>query len=269
MPQHCPTDFLADVKTALEAAAAPPNKHKRLSLITSNVDFEFIHSVAFRLQNEVVMPALSGNTSEGPISLREAAATAYLLYRALPQLPNNLASGIHILRLSALSVIGGRRHELHSWYKEIRKSGKWAVLVLGATNLIESYEATAVECWLRLMVPPTHKDRDAILIRVAGLKAVRRDYDEEDGADKYIAAHPELQPLECLVEAALKMLAVESPNDKDSRQANGEQVLAKLDKAIELCQQHKLVVLDTLIRLLRGASLEIIATLNPNNSPEN
>ena len=98
--------------------------------------------------------------------MRGAAADAFRLLRALSIDDDPMAAGSHLLRASALAVLGDRGADAARWLRSLEAGNHWPCLPLDSTDWGERCRAALTDAWLRIIRKQGWADRDAVLERV-------------------------------------------------------------------------------------------------------
>lgn len=195
-------------------------------------------------------------------AMRTAAADAFRLLRALPLPELPMEAGIHLLRASALAVMGDRGADAARWLGTLDAGGRWPVLPLDSLDWGERCRATLCDVWLRLVRKQGWLDRDTVLERVAALRASQQTFERNylQGFDlrKAKGSALELIVLYHLAKAAdiLAHFITDGVVEGDHQ----VQLLldTHFDRAIAACEPLRLIELESMTRLLAAAAGQLV-----------
>jgi hypothetical protein len=194
--------------------------------------------------------------------VRDAAADAFRLIRVFPMPETAMEVGTHLLRASALAVLGDRGADAARWLRALETNHAWPNLPLDSPNWGERCRATLTDTWLRLVRKKGWSDRDTVLARVAALRNTQQEFERD-----YLQA---FNPLEAK-RSALELIAIYHLSKAADVLAHfitdgvvdGDYQVQLLldshfDRAIAACETARLVELDSITRLLARAAAQMV-----------
>lgn len=227
-------------------------------------DVELVQEVAAALEIAVLDLEVDRLT-DGPDRRalgRAAAADAFRLLRALPIPESGMEAGSHLLRASALAVLGDRGADAARWLRALEAERAWPSLPIDSSNWGERCRATLTDTWLRLVRKKGWSDRDTVLEHVAALRSAQQEFERD-----YLHA---LSPLEAK-RSALELIAIYHLAKAADVLANfitdgvvdGDHQVQLLldshfDRAISACEAARLVEMESMARLLTRAAAQMV-----------
>lgn len=194
--------------------------------------------------------------------MRQAAEDAFRLIRALPLPEAPMGAATQLLRASALAVIGDRGADAARWLRVLEGDQTTLGLPLDSEDWGERCRAALTDIWLRLVRKKGWSDRDAVLERVAALRAAQQEFERDYlGTFEPLAAKRsalELITIYHLTKAA-EVLAhyITDGVVEDSYQIQ-PLLDSHFDRAIAACDAGQLLELGPLTRLLARAAAQMV-----------
>jgi superfamily II DNA/RNA helicase len=238
--------------------------YREMTLEAQVSDEENIRAVAAALEVAVLdleVDRLSDDVERREL-LRKTAADAFRLMRILSQPNVPLVAGTHLLRASVLAVLGDRGADAARWLRALDAAYTWPALPLDSQDWGERCRATLTDIWLRLIRKKGWSDRDAVLERVAALRATQQEFERD-----YLGA---FQPLEAK-RTALELIAIYhlakaadvlahfiTDGVVDGNHQIQPLLDSHFDRAIDACDAGQLVELGPLTRLLARAAGQMV-----------
>ncbi|AHF89568.1 ATP-dependent helicase [Opitutaceae bacterium TAV5] len=191
-----------------------------------------------------------------------AAADAFRLLRVLPVPEVPMEAGAHLLRASALAVLGDRGADAARWLRALETERAWPALPLDSQNWGERCRATLTDTWLRLVRKKGWSDRDMVLERVAALRTAQQDF-ERDYLHTFTPLAAKRSALELIAIYHLAKAAdVLAHFITDGVVDGNHQVQLLLDshfdRALAACETARLVELEPMTRLLARAAAQMV-----------
>ena len=154
---------------------------------------ESVSRSAEALELAVLDLLLEKGMEEGPLNgeLRLAAADAFRMLRAVPPPGDPVQQAVHLLRASALAVLGDLGTDAARWLRERRLPS----LPRDSQDWLERTWATVLDVWLRLVRKDGWSDRDAVLAGVACLRDAQSEF-ELDHLSRETPSHAKATALE-------------------------------------------------------------------------
>lgn len=222
------------------------------------VDTDLIEQVAQALETVVMDFLLTPSSDEDHLlRMRECAAEAYRLYRALPEQKNALEEAELRLRQSALAVLGdlgadaARHLRERQWPNIDLESEDWRARTFG----------TIIDIWLRLIRKQGWNDRDAVLADILKLREAQFSFEEKylqsikgEGAK---SAALELVALYHLAKAAEILALYITDGVVDGNFQINNLLEMHFDRAIEASSLSSSYQLEPLARLLSAAARQL------------
>lgn len=227
-------------------------------------DTEVIHEVAAALEIAVLdleVDRLTDDPDRRALG-REAAADAFRLLRVLRIPESSMEAGSHLLRASALAVLGDRGADAARWLRALETEHTWPALPIDSPNWGERCRATLTDTWLRLVRKKGWSDRDTVLERVAALRSTQQEF-ERDYLHSFNPLEAKRSALELiaiyhLAKAAdvLAYFITDGVVDGDHQ----VQLLldSHFDRAVAACETARLVELEPMTRLLARAAAQMV-----------
>lgn len=190
-------------------------------------------------------------------NLREAAANAFQIARAIRRPEDPLEAGSWLVRIGALAILGNRGADFR---RLLLKTGipdlpvndaAWGTRVL----------ATILDLWLRLLRKNGWEDLDAIQQRVVDLRTAQQSYEPQylHAAEERKDASPawELMCLYHLAKSADVLAVFIAQGSSDGKYDVRQQLEAQFDRAIAAAARSGSMGLENLTRLLARASVDL------------
>lgn len=261
---HWLLDTLRDKRATALREADRVQFHNEMASGEVNFDASLLREIAVALEIATLDLKVE-RLSEDPERLgamRTAAADAFRLLRALPLPELPMAAGNHLLRASALAVLGDRGADAARWLRALDAAGRWPVFPLESPDWGERCRATICDVWLRLVRKQGWSDRDTVLELVAALRASQqsfeRNYLQRFDLRKAQGSALELVALYHLAKAAdiLAHFITDGVVDGDHQ----VQLLldTHFDRALAACEPLRIIELEPMIRLLAAASGQLV-----------
>lgn len=227
-------------------------------------DTEAFHEVAAALEIAVLdleVDRLSED-AERLAMMRGAAADAFHVLRVLKIPEDFMEAGTHLLRASALAVLGDRGADAARWLRALETDGGWPAFAIDSQDWGQRCRSTITDVWLRLVRKKGWTDRDAVLDSVAALRDSQQEFERD-----YLQA---LDPLSAK-RSALELIAIYHLSKAadvlahfiaDGVVEGNHQVQQLLDshfdRAIAACETARLVELEPMTRLLARAAAQMV-----------
>ncbi len=194
--------------------------------------------------------------------MRQASEDAFRLWRALPLPSEPLEAATQLLRASALAVIGDHGADAARWLRALEDAQTSPVLPLDSKDWGERCRAVLADIWLRLVRKKGWSDRDAVLERVAALRAAQQEFERDYlGSFEPLAAKRSALELIAIYHLA-KAADVLAHYITDSVVEDSYQIQPLLDshfdRAIAVCDTGQLLELGPLTRLLARAAAQMV-----------
>ena len=204
---------------------------------------------------------LSEDTERQALS-RQAAADAFRLLRVLPTPEGHLDAGTHLLRASALAVLGDRGVDAARWLRGLSDDNNWPALPIESTDWGVRCRATLTDVWLRLVRKHGWNDRDIVLERVAALRDTQEQF-ERDYLRSFEPLSAKRSALELIaiyhLAKAAEVLAHFITDGVVDGNYQVQQLLdSHFDRAIATSESARLVELETMTRLLARAAAQMV-----------
>ncbi len=227
-------------------------------------DAEVIHEVAAALEIAVLdleVDRLTDDPDRRALG-RGAAADAFRLLRVLPIPEASMEAGSHLLRASALAVLGDRGADAARWLRALEAEHTWPALPLNSPNWGERCRATLTDTWLRLVRKKGWSDRDTVLERVAALRSTQQEF-ERDYLHNFTPLEAKRSALELIAIYHLAKAADVLAHFITDGVVDGDHQVQLLldshfDRAIAACETARLVELDPMTRLLARAAAQMV-----------
>lgn len=227
-------------------------------------DVEVIHEVSAVLEIAVLdleVDRLTDNPDRRALG-REAAADAFRLLRVLPIPEASIDAGSHLLRASALAVLGDRGADAARWLRALEAEHTWPALPLDSPDWGERCRATLTDTWLRLVRKKGWSDRDTVLERVAALRSTQQEF-ERDYLHAFTPGEAKRSALELIAIYHLAKAADVLAHFITDGVVGGDHQVQLLmdshfDRAIAACETARLVELEPMTRLLARAAAQMV-----------
>lgn len=255
---HWMLDSLGETRDKAVNAAVRVQVLNELASMPHETDFVLIERVAQTMET-VVLDLLSrtGKETEQFHALRQYAAEAYRLYRALPVQKNNLREAELRLRQSALAVLGDQGADAARGLRE----RPWPVLEFESNDWRTRTLSAVIDIWLRLVRKQGWEDRDAVLERIKMLRQAQEAFESSylkaiDGHGAKAAAL-DLMALYHLAKAAeILALYVTDGVVEGSFQINNLLDM-HFDRALAVCERGAAFQIEPLARLLAATARQL------------
>lgn len=193
---------------------------------------------------------------------RQAASDAFRLLRVLPNPEGALAAGTHLLRASALAVLGDRGADAARWLRGLDGTAVWHLLPIEASDWGTRCRATLTDVWLRLVRKHGWRDRDLVLERVAALRIAQEQF-ERDYLQSFELLPAKRSALELiaiyhLAKAADVLAHFITDGVVDGNHQVQQLLDSHFERAIEASGTARLVELETMARLLARAAAQLV-----------
>ncbi len=225
----------------------------------SEVDHELIRRTAEALEMvvlDLVLENISDN-EEKQNELKSAAADAFRLLRSLPQPTEALDAGMFLLRAGTLAVLGDKGSDAARWMRE----KPWADLPIDSDDWSKRTWATVIDIWLRLIRKHGWSDRDAVLERIARLRATQADFEQahlEGREPAYAKATAlELIGLYHLAKAAEIFAHYITDGVVDRKYQIHQLLETHFDRVLAVCKHAQMIDLEPLSRLLAASASQM------------
>lgn len=193
---------------------------------------------------------------------RAAASDAFRILRVLPIPQTAIESGEHLLRASALAVLGDRSADAARWLRALGTEGVWPVLPLDSQNWGERCRATLTDTWLRLVRKQGWSDRDSVLELVAALRDTQQEFEKNYlssfGALEAKRSALELIAMYHLAKAADVLAHFITDGVVDGNYQVQQLLDSHFDRALGACETARLVELESTTRLLARATAQMV-----------
>jgi hypothetical protein len=236
--------------------------HRELGREVPAFDEELLREMAAALEIAVLDLAVDRLLDdERRELLRQAAADAFLLMRALPLSTEPMAAGTHLLRASVLAILGDRGSDAAQWLRALGETGCLPALPVDAHNWGERCRATITDIWLRLVRKRSQSDLGVVLERVAMLRSTQEEFERG-----YLRAFApleakrsalELIAIYQLAKAAEIMAQYFTGGMLDGRDQVQAMIDYHFDCAIDACEGARIMDLGTMTRLFKCLMIEI------------
>lgn len=231
---------------------------------TPAFDVEAIRNIAEALEFAVLdlqTDRLSDDTERQLLS-RQAAADAFRLLRILPTPAGAVDAGTHLLRASALAVLGDRGADAARWLRAVDDAGNWPGFPIDSDDWGVRCLATLTDVWLRLVRKHGWSDRDTVLERVAGLRDAQEQF--ERGYLQSFEPLPakrsalELIAIYHLAKAADVLAHFITDGVVDGNYQVQQLLDSHFERALAACETARLVELEPMTRLLARAAAQMV-----------
>ena len=225
----------------------------------SQIDHELIRRTAEALEMVVLDLVLedTSDNEEKKNELKSAAADAFRLLRSLPQPTEALDAGMFLLRACTLAVLGDKGSDAARWMRE----KPWADLPIDSEDWRTRTWATVIDIWLRLIRKHGWSDRDAVLERIASLRADQSDFEQaylEEREPAYARATAlELIGLYHLAKAAEIFAHYITDGVVDSKYQIHQLLETHFDRVLAVCKHAQMIDLEPLSRLLAASASQM------------
>jgi hypothetical protein len=249
---HWLLDGIADLRTSCVRHANAGMVHHHLGGDVAPVDEVQRHRCITALELAVIDIARTWPPTavEQERTLRAAATDAFRILRALPLPADGLRAGQQVLRAASLAVIGDRGADAARWLA----SDGWPQLDLDSPDWRVRTWSTVIDVWLRLIRKQGWTDRDAVLERIAALRAAQAIFEREHLTRQPLAQSKavalELIGLYHLAKTA-EILALYITDGRVDGKFQIHQLLdTHLDRVIAACTDGQMLELEPIARLV-------------------
>jgi hypothetical protein len=261
---HWLLDSIEKERVQALALADQVQVYRELLNSDQDVDFEKIKRVAGALEL-AAMDLLLERFEENPENeklLCRAAADGFRLLKLVPGEEPASCSRAHVLRASALGVLGERGSDVARWLAELEECGQWPELEREGDEWRVRSWSTTVDVWLRLIRKRGWEDRDAVLQRIADLREQQGEFEKQ-----YLGS---LRPQEAKASAleliglyhVAKAAEILALFITDGAVEGNHQVQSLLDshfdRAIAACDSARLVELEPIVKLLAATAEKLV-----------
>jgi len=227
----------------------------------TDVDFELIRRTAEALELatiDLLLERFEENENKSN-ALKQSAADAFRLYRILPRSDSPIADGIHLLRMSALALLGDMGADVARLLREI----DWPQLPVKSSDWHDRTWAVILEVWLRLIRKQGWTDRDAVLESIAALRSAQQEFEEqylmrENGGIAAKATALELIGLYHLAKAAEIFAYFITDGVVDGNYQIHQLLDTHFDRVLVVCNATQLLELESLTRLLSACASQMV-----------
>ncbi len=232
---------------------------RELLKFSFNADYELMQRVAVFLEI-AVLDLVSNELEEDDENnrrLKQAAADAFRLLRALPKPDDSMEVGVFMLRAGALAVLGDKGVDAARWFRE----DPWPALPVDSQDWSERTWATVIDAWLRLIRKDGWRDRDIVLERISSLRDAQSMFEKEHletlEASSARGAAFELIGLYHLAKSAEVFAYYMTDGVVDEKYQIRELLDTHFDRALAVCGQAKMIHLEPLCRLLAATASQM------------
>jgi len=265
MISHWLLDSIEERRASALNAADRAQVYRELKNESSDLNHYEVANVASILEMAVLDLEPERLNSDDPTrALRaKAAADAFRLLRMLPIPKDQMAAATHLLRASALAVIGDRSPDAARWLRSLDEEGQWPNLPVHSDDWGIRCRATLTETWLRLIRKRGWEDRDAVLEQISALREHQDEFE-----NNYLSAHEPDEAKHLAVELiAIYHLAkaadILAHFMTDGVVEGNYQVQTLLDlhfdRASQACRATTLIELGPLTHLLEQTAAQMVA----------
>jgi superfamily II DNA/RNA helicase len=197
-----------------------------------------------------------------PVEVTQTSSEAFSLRRAQDLRIEGIESGLHLLRLGALGVLGDRGPDVVRLFREV----SWPSLPLSSDDWGQRTLATIIDAWLRLFRKDGWNDLQEVQRRIL---ALRESQSQLEGS--YLSNLEEINQLGTARNAAWQLVTLyhlaKSAELLSLYLSQGntgegfdirEQLQAQFDAALIACSRAELVHWDSLARLLSYAAQRLV-----------
>lgn len=229
-----------------------------LASVPQKVDYVLIERVAQTMETVVMDLLLNANVEGEQLhTLRQCAADAYRLYRALPEKDTVLVEAELRLRQSALAVLG----DLGADVARNLRERPWPTLELESQDWRTRTLSTIIDIWLRLIRKQGWEDRDAVLERIKMLRqaqgAFESGYLNGTEVHRAKAAALELMALYHLAKAAEILALYVTDGVVEGNYQIHNLLDMHFDRAMAICERGTPFQLEPLARLLAATARQL------------
>jgi superfamily II DNA/RNA helicase len=261
---HWLLDAIADKRSSALREADRIQFYREMAREVPEFDVVAIQEMAAALELAVLDLEIDrlAEDHDREATMRSAAADAFHVVRILRIPKNPMEAGAHLLRASALAVLGDRGVDAARWLRALDAGGAWPALPIESPDWGERCRATITDVWLRLVRKKGWRDRDKVLERVASLRDAQQQFER-----KYLQA---LDPL-AAKRAALELIAIYHLSKAadvlahfitdgvvDGNHQVQQLLDSHFDRAIAACETARLMELGPLTRLLARAAAQMV-----------
>jgi hypothetical protein len=261
---HWLLDAMEDKRARALREADRVQFHREMSRELPTFDHELLREASAALEIAVLDLEIDrlADDPERRAPVRGAAADAFRLLRALPLPETAMERGTHLLRASALAVIGDRGADAARWLRALESEGVWPELPLASGNWGQRCQATLTDTWLRLMRKKGWDDRDAVLARVAALRGAQQDFERTylHSFDSLAAKRSALELIAIyhLAKAADVLAHFITDGAVEGNHQVQQLLDSHFDRALAACDTARLIELDPMTRLLARAAAQMV-----------
>lgn len=227
-------------------------------------DVEAFQEIAAALEVAVLDLEVSRlcEASDRKATMQSAAADAFYVLRILPLPTEPAEAGAHLLRASALAVLGDRSADAARWLRALDAEGWWPAFPIKSRDWGQRCRSTISDVWLRLVRKKGWTDRDAVLERVAALRDSQQEFERDylQSLDPLSAKRSALELIAIYhMSKAADVLAHFIADGVVDGNHQVQQLLdSHFDRAIAACETARLVELGPLTRLLARAAEQMV-----------
>ena len=178
---HWLLDAIADKRSLALREADRLQFYREMSPEAPTFDTQAMQDVVAALELAVLDMELDRFADEEASlkEMRQAAEDAFRLLRVLPLPEAPMDAATQLLRASALAVIGDRGADAARWLRAMEGDQTAPALPLDSEDWGERCRAVLTDIWLRLVRKKGWADRDAVLERVAALRAAQQEFERD------------------------------------------------------------------------------------------
>jgi superfamily II DNA/RNA helicase len=261
---HWLLDTIADKRSNALREADRIQFYREMAREVPEFDVEAIQEMAAALEVAVLDLEIDrlAEDHDREATMRSAAADAFHVSRILSIPGNPMEAGSHLLRASALAVLGDRGVDAARWLRALDADGAWPALPIESLDWSERCRATITDVWLRLVRKKGWTDRDKVLELVSALRDSQQQFERD-----YLQAFDQLSAKR----AALELIAIYHLSKAadvlahfitdgvvDGNHQVQQLLDSHFDRAIAACETARLVELEPLTRLLARAAAQMV-----------
>jgi len=222
-------------------------------------DSDLVRRTAETLELVVLdlIPECADGNEETLNLLKECAADAFRLLRALPLSGQPLEIGVQTLHMSALAVVG----DMGSDAARLLRENSWPELPTNSSTWRERTWATIIDIWLRLIRKHGWEDRDRVLEQISELRRAQEEYErtylESQPPPEAKASALELIGLYHLAKAAEVLALYITDGVVDGNYQIHQLLDTHFDRVFAAGSHVQLIRLEPLSRLLAACSAQM------------
>lgn len=261
---HWLLDAMADKRSQALREAERVQFYREMSPETPAFDAQAMQDVAAALELAVLDMELDRFVDDAATLkvLRQAAEDAFRLLRVLPLPEVPMDAATQLLRASALAVIGDRGADAARWLRVLEDDQASPALPLDSADWGKRCRAVLTDIWLRLVRKKGWSDRDAVLERVAALRAAQQEFERDylGSFEPLVAKRSALELIAIYHLAKAADVLAHYITDGVAEDSYQIQPLldSHFDRAIAVCDTAHLLELGPLTRLLARAAAQMV-----------